>query len=775
MKDEYKTKKQLIGELIALRESLRQSQCVTREVEENRKRIADSEKYYRDIVDNANSIILRMDVKGNVTFFNDYAQNYFGYSAKEIIGRNVVDTIVPERKLLQRDLSSLLVDFEKFPERYVYNEFENVRKNGERVWVAWTNKALHGEDGSIAEIISIGNDITKRRLAEKALRTSEANYRSIFNSANDTIFVHESKTGKIIDVNRKFAEMFKFDVEDALNLFIGKICLNEPPYSEVEGLQWIRKAVREGPQLFEWLAKKRDGELFWVEVNLKRATINERDCVLAITRDISKRKQAEKEIREKELQYSAIFNSATDAFIISDFTGNILDANPQACEMHGYAYDELVKLRVEDIVHSDSYHVLDSFMKDVEKKGYLEAETLELKKDGTRFNVELRGTVFDYKGNKHLLTIKRDVTERKQVEKALQESEKKYKTLYESSQDAIMLLNETEGFISGNPATVRMFGCEEESEFKDRTSYFFSPEYQPDGRLSSEKAREMMSVAMKKGSHFFEWLHNRLDGTEFYSTVLLTRMELDGKKLLQATVRDITERKEAEKEREEYVALLRILSSKLLSAQEDEKKRVVRELHDGISQALTAIKFRVENALQQRTKHSILDSLGKIVPMLQEAVEDLRRVTMDLRPSILDDLGIVATISWYCRQFETIYPTIRIQKEVTAEEARIPEPLKITIYRIMQEGLTNIVKHTKADLVRISLEDKNDVLTLAIRDNGQGFNLDKSLANEIKQRGFGITSMKERTELSGGLFHVNSVRRAGTVIHSSWPIRPSQE
>ena len=129
--------------------------------------------------------------------------------------------------------------------------------------------------------------------------------------------------------------------------------------------------------------------------------------------------------------------------------------------------------------------------------------------------------------------------------RALEESETKYRTLYRSSRDAIMILTPAEGFLGGNAAAIKLFGCKDEEEFTSCAPPDLSPEYQPDGSLSTVKAQQMMAIAMEKGSHFFEWTHKRIDESEFFATVLLTRMELEGKKILQATVRDITDQKRA--------------------------------------------------------------------------------------------------------------------------------------------------------------------------------------------------------------------------------------
>lgn len=140
----------------------------------------------------------------------------------------------------------------------------------------------------------------------------------------------------------------------------------------------------------------------------------------------------------------------------------------------------------------------------------------------------------------------KNITKRKKLHEELQASELKYKTIFESSKDAIMLLTPTKGFFRGNPATIKMFGCTNEEEFDALAPASLSPEYQPDGKLSSVKAQEMMAIAMKEGSHYFEWIHRRVNGEEFPATVLLTKTTFESRDILQATVRDISEQKRTE-------------------------------------------------------------------------------------------------------------------------------------------------------------------------------------------------------------------------------------
>ena len=217
----------------------------------------------------------------------------------------------------------------------------------------------------------------------------------------------------------------------------------------------------------------------------------------------------------------------------------------------------------------------------------------------------------------------------------------------------------------------------------------------------------------------------------------------------------------------------RILSRQLLSAEETERKRIAGEIHDSIGQALSAIKFSLENSIKVFQDNFIqldLAPLEAIVPLIQKTIEEVRSIVMDVRPSILDDLGILATINWFCRKFESIYSTIIIQKEIAIQEEEIPPLLKTVIYRILQEALNNVAKHSQADLVRLSLAKKNGGIELTLTDNGKGFDIGSALSLNPSIRGFGLASIRERAELSGGLYTIESGRDKGTNILIWWPL-----
>jgi signal transduction histidine kinase len=211
------------------------------------------------------------------------------------------------------------------------------------------------------------------------------------------------------------------------------------------------------------------------------------------------------------------------------------------------------------------------------------------------------------------------------------------------------------------------------------------------------------------------------------------------------------------------------LSSRLLSVQEDERKKIAMELHDSLGSLLTAIKMNLENARGLMTAGKagpgILDNP---IYLTQLAIAEVRSLIFDLRPSLLDDLGLIAAINSLCRQVTTC-SNIHIEKATRAEESQIPENIKIVIFRVIQEAFHNIAKYSKADLVELELTDLGDTIELTIHDHGVGFELDYAFTERSGEKGFGLAIMKERAESSGGSFLIESLSGEGTTIRASWP------
>jgi signal transduction histidine kinase len=213
---------------------------------------------------------------------------------------------------------------------------------------------------------------------------------------------------------------------------------------------------------------------------------------------------------------------------------------------------------------------------------------------------------------------------------------------------------------------------------------------------------------------------------------------------------------------------LREVSFKLLLAEETERKRIAQEIHDGVGQHWATVKLRVEGILNQLDKE-IAAPLRDILPIIQVGMDETRRIQMNLRPALLDDLGILATLSWFCREFQKAHPAIHVETKIDIQENDISNPVKTVIYRVLQEALNNISKHSKTTLVNLSLQKKEGKIEFTIQDHGRGFDIDAVLSQKSYEKGLGLSGMKERIHLSGGSFSIESTKGMGTTIRASWP------
>jgi signal transduction histidine kinase len=234
---------------------------------------------------------------------------------------------------------------------------------------------------------------------------------------------------------------------------------------------------------------------------------------------------------------------------------------------------------------------------------------------------------------------------------------------------------------------------------------------------------------------------------------------------------DITDRKKAQAALQESEKRLRALSAKLLTIQEEERANIARYLHDSIGQTLAAVKFGLENALsatRPQNGEAAVKSLSLLVPMIQSGIEEIRAIYMGLRPTILDDFGIAATIAWHCRLMGETSPQIKVETQIDLRESDLPASLKTVIYRVVQEVLNNVVKHSGATLVKLFLGHVGDGIELTIGDNGRGFDMDEVLDGDDVMRGLGLASMQERVEQAGGSFSIRSAKGQGAVIRATW-------
>lgn len=226
--------------------------------------------------------------------------------------------------------------------------------------------------------------------------------------------------------------------------------------------------------------------------------------------------------------------------------------------------------------------------------------------------------------------------------------------------------------------------------------------------------------------------------------------------------KEILLRRKLEETLRESEKQIRFFASQYLTAQETERKRIAAELHDSIAASLAAIKYSIEKT-QTEMKQGLAtpESLQGLVTTVQQTIVETRRIMADLRPSVLDDLGLIAALNWFCREYPKTYSHIVVDCEIGLSEGDLPDSLKTPIFRISQEALNNIAKHSRAGRVSLSLRKEGKEIQLAIRDNGRGFDPNKVV------KGFGLSTMRERAELSGGIFTIESGEE-GTIIRACW-------
>ena len=432
-------------------------------------------------------------------------------------------------------------------------------------------------------------NIPERQQTEQAQRSTDELFRALIENTADIITISDAE-GAIRYESPSVERVLGYKPAELIGVNIVELLHPE----DVPKMNAAIKAIapQNGTpgiaQFLEVRLRHKDGSWRMMEGIGKVLVTSSVTGIVVNYRDITERKRTEEELRASDALLQSAINILPVGLWIFDAEGKIVISSAAAQQIWaGVRYIDVGQLGEYKGWRTDSGKLIEAHewagARAFEKGETSIEEEVEIECfDGTHkiildTAVPLRKSDGSIGG---AITINQDITERKRAEEALQESEEKYRTLFTSSSDAIMLVEPLSGkFISENQTMIKMFGLKNDDGFSSFGPWDFSPERQPDGRVSAEKAKEMNEIAMRDGSNFFEWTHKRLNGEEFSANIRLTRMVLDKRTLLQATTRDITERKQAEEalrqERELYLDLvntqpagiyrLRVLSGKFLS------------------------------------------------------------------------------------------------------------------------------------------------------------------------------------------------------------------
>ncbi|MDP4224422.1 MAG: PAS domain S-box protein [Bacteroidota bacterium] len=405
-------------------------------------KLSESEEKYRQLVESANSIIMKADHEGFITFMNKYALNFFGYTEEEVIGRHFIGTTTPEKDSMNRDLTELTGRILRNPENFLTNENENMRKDGTRVWISWTNKAILDKKGKLTGILSIGNDVTAFREIEKALAQSEEKYRKIVETAAEGVIIL-SPENRFNYVNNKMAEMLGYTTEEIL----GKSGLDFMYDDVSEEIIRIRKKAKYSHVKGEIKFRRKDGSLLWTSFNTSPLYDDKGKYIgiLSMLTDITNSKKSEEELYRSEERFRTAFEEGAIAMAIVTVKGEFLRVNRAFSLLTGYSQEELMKMKFQNLTHPDDLELnLAGLSRLIE--GEIKSFRMEkryIRKNGEIIWVDMStAPVMDKYGKiEYLVTHIQDINKRKKVQTELEASREKLEIALDSGHIGIWQRN----------------------------------------------------------------------------------------------------------------------------------------------------------------------------------------------------------------------------------------------------------------------------------------------------------------------------------------------
>jgi len=530
---------------------------------------------------------------------------------------------------------------------------------------------------------------------------------------------------------------------------------------------------------------------------------NEMIGTVHIAQDITERKGAELALRRSQQLFSDIFRvSPAPAILISMVDGRCVDANDASVKLTGYTREDLIGKTMAELNLWTSAEERQCLIAEFAQKGHLENVELTLRrKNGEFINTQSAGEVIALDGQQFILSFFFDTTEQKRAEQALKESESRYRLLAENATDVIWTMDWPslrQTYVSPGITRLRGYPVEEAlahpieeiltPESYARVQEAYAEEMAQEQKVSRDLARTRtmeLEYRCKDGSTV--WAESKIsalrDARGNVTEILGVARDITDRKLAETALRQSTlELQELNRtletrvqERTEELAqaneALRHLSSRLLSVQEDERKRIAQDLHDECGKNLTALRFSLEKfkkAISGEAKGRT--AFAEIMGLIGQLGDDIRNIASDLRPDTLDHLGLIPTLEWYIKNLSNRVPQIRIDFQVGGFKKRLHPETEVALYRIIQEGLTNVLKHAEAKEVKILLTHSHPKVILTMRDNGKGFEEKKVLSpSGMRKRGIGLLGIRERVGSLGGTINILSEKGKGTLIRVELP------
>jgi len=466
-------------------------------------------------------------------------------------------------------------------------------------------------------------------------------------------------------------------------------------------------------------------------------------------------------LRESEERYRDLVENSHELICTHDLDGTILSVNRAATVLFGYEVDELVQHKnIRDLLAPEVRDYFDDYMTRICEEGATSGTMLIETRAGERKVLEYYNSLRTEGVDKPIVRgIARDTTEARRAQKALRESEERYRELFENSKDAIYVHDMSGRYTSVNRAAERLSGYTREELVGRHFSSLVTPEY-------ARHVREQLCKKLESS------------GETTYEVELITKqgrrlpVEVSSRLIVekglpigvQGCVRDISERKRAQEASRTY-------SRRLIEAQEAEKRRISLELHDQVGQILTAVKMNLHALRNNCSSQEFVTSIEENLRIIDEAVDQVRDLSVDLRPLLLDDFGLVVALRWYMdRQAKNSGIAVEFVSLSLNEDNRFSAALETACFRIVQEAVTNIIRHAKASRISVTLERTGDDLSLSIHDDGNGFDVRAARNNANGVATLGLRGMEERAQAVGGVLTIESTPNRGTHICAGFPL-----
>ena len=474
------------------------------------------------------------------------------------------------------------------------------------------------------------------------------------------------------------------------------------------------------------------------------------------------------ELSNIDLLFGQLWEISVDGMRLIDEDGKILLVNDSFCKIFEMEKEELIGKPFSIVYHeTEQEDALKTYQRDIRNnriKTLFERENSLW--NGRKTWVEFSNSFFTLPdGNKITLSIIKDISERKKSEIELRESESKFKMLFNNANDAVFVTQLSQeksygDFIEVNEVACTRLGYSKEEFLQLSPSAIVSQKSIYDFNLNMERL-------LNEGHVIYDLVHRAKDKKLIPVEINSHLFIYKEKPTILSIARDITERKQAEEKLKRTSKLLRELAIHLQSIREEERTMIAQEIHDELGQVLTALKIQVSLLANKLNKDQapLKQKINSLSDMIDASVESVQKISSKLRPGILDELGLIAAIEWQAEEFEKL-TNIKCSLVMPRQEIELEKNKSTAIFRIFQEALTNITRHSEAKNVVVSLLNHQHNIYLEIQDNGKGITQEQ--IRDFKS--LGIHGMEERAMVFGGQVYIEGIAGKGTKVKVEIPI-----